>query len=98
MLLYMLLYFNLCYRYGLSNTEAAAVANAALEDYGVITADNRADVIAPSKIASERRRHRRRRREDEMASMDNVTSIYFDGKKTATRTTQHNAKTGNYVL
>ena len=81
----------------MSNATAAALANAVLEDYGVINSENRSSVISPCKIAYERKRQRKSRREQEISATDQVSSIYFDGKKTATRSMQHNEKTGTHI-
>ena len=82
------------FRYGASNTMAAALANAILEDYGINSADNRADAIGPSKVGYERKRQRAKRRKEQLHAQEEVSSVYFDGKKTATRVMMRNETTG----
>jgi len=86
----------MCDRYGVSDRAAAALASALLEDYGIITETDRSQVIGPRKVAYERHKYREERREMEFAALDNITSIYFDGKKTATRVMERNDKTGRW--
>ena len=46
----------ICFRYGISDYGAAALANALLKDFDLITNSDRAEVIDPSKISREKRR------------------------------------------
>ena len=46
----------ICFRYGLSDYAAAALANALLKDFGIITATDRVDVLDPSKISREKKK------------------------------------------
>jgi hypothetical protein len=85
-----------CDRYCVSNYAGAAIASAVLTDYGLITAFDKSQVIGPQKLADERRRYRNERRENELASLNNISALYFDGKKTITRMLLRNEKTGKW--
>ena len=82
-----------CDRYLISDYAGAAIATATLTDYGIITKDDKSQVIGPHKLRDARQKYRFKRQEIEMASLDNLTSLYFDGKKTATRVMIKNEKT-----
>ena len=69
-----------------------------LEDYGILTPDTKDCAIGPCKIAYERKRQRKRRREDELNAQEQVSSVYFDGKKTATMGMQRNETTGASIF
>ena len=51
-------------------------------------------MIGPQKLGDERRRCKEERREAELANLKELTSLYFDGKKTMTRVLLKNNKTG----
>ena len=85
-----------CDRYLVSNRAGAAVASGVLEDYGIITDDDQSQVIGPTKIANERHRYRMEIREKVKEGRSGISSLYFDGKKTATRVLVKNTKTGRW--
>ena len=85
-----------CDRYLVSNRAGAAIANGVLEDYGIITEADQSQVIGPTKLKDERHRYRMSIRDREKEGKNNITSIYFDGKKTATRSLVRNEKTGKW--
>ena len=83
-----------CDRYGVSNYVGAAIASATLVDYAIITKFDKSQVIGPQKLGDERRQCREERREAELENLKELTSLYFDGKKTLTRILVKNNKTG----
>ena len=74
-----------CHRYLVSNSAGTALAKGVLEDYGIITEADQSQVIGPTKLKDERHRYRMIIRDQEKEGKTNVTGIYFDGKKTATK-------------
>ena len=85
-----------CDRYLVSDRAGAAIASAVLRDYGIITEEDTCQVIGPRKLADERHRYRMERRDQVKNDRDDITSLYFDGKKTATRVLKQNPKTGRW--
>ena len=75
---------SVCDRYGISNYAGAAIASATLVDYAIITKVDKSKVIEPQKLGDERRRRREERREAKLGNLKEITSLYFDGKKTMT--------------
>ena len=73
-------------RYQLSDRAAAAIANSVLQDVGLITEDNKTNVIDRSKLRRERERCRNEIREEEKENFQYVDALYFDGRKDATQT------------
>ena len=84
---------SVCDRYGVSSYAGAAIASATLVDYAIITKVDKSQVIGPQKLGDERRRCREERWEAELANLKELTSLYFDGKKTITRVLVKNKKT-----
>jgi hypothetical protein len=71
------------FRFGVSDYAAAALANGLLKDYGLITPEDRTDVLYPSKISREKRRISAKslsEREDEVTSLK---CIGLDSKRDA---------------
>ena len=87
---------SVCDRYGVSNYAGAAIALATLVDYAIITKVDKSQVIGPQKLGDERKRCREERREAELGNLKELTSLYFDGKKTMTRVLVKNHKTGRW--
>ena len=85
-----------CDRYLVSDRAGAAIASAVLRDYGIITEEDPSQVVGPRKLADERHRYRMERRDQVKNDRDEITSLYFDGKKTATRVMKQNPKTGRW--
>ena len=72
-------------RYLVSDRAGAAIACGVLTDYGIITDGNTAQVIGPRKIHDARHKFRMERVKKDIEDMKEITSLYFDGKKTSTR-------------
>lgn len=68
-------------RYGVSNTVAAALVNATLQDFGVFK-ENPEMIVDRHKI----RRHRSKYREECNTYPENIIGLYFDGRKDQTNT------------
>lgn len=84
-----------CDRYGLSNRAGAAAATATLIDFHIVSKEDKTAIIDHHKLARERRRHRQQVQQEEKSEWDeNVSSIYFDGKRDATLS-QH--RVGNKI-
>ena len=79
---------SVCDRYGVPNYAGAAIASSTLVDYAIITKVVKSQVIGLQKLGNERRRCREERREAELGKLKELTSLYFDGKKTMTLTNQ----------
>ena len=73
-----------CDRYLISDRAGAAVANAVLFDYGVIEEDSDL-VIGPSKLGDERHKYRMNTLQEANENLEDITSLYFDGKKIVTK-------------
>ena len=67
-------------RYGLSDRAAAAIANATLKDFGMISSDDASLVIDRSKLRRERQKYRIEIQEEEKSLLDLVDSVYVDGR------------------
>ena len=65
-------------------------------DDAIITKVDKSQVIGPQKLGDERKRCREERREAELGNLKELTSLYFDGKKTMTRVLVKNHKTGRW--
>ena len=87
---------SVCDRYGVSSYAGAAIASATLVNYAIITKVDKSQVIGPQKLEDERRRCREERRKAELADLKELTSFYFDGKKTMTRVLVKNNKKGRW--
>ena len=73
-----------CDRYRISHAAAAALHNALLTDYGIISTDNRSKIITKSKIRSSRKLHQaiqREKRNVEFAKAGGISCLGFDGKR-----------------
>ena len=86
----------ICDRFGISDRAGAALATATLTDFGIITEENQLNVIGPSKLAAERNKYRQLLRERQHGNLQKITSLYFDGKRTATRVSTQNKITGKW--
>ena len=87
---------SVCDRYGVSNYAGAATASTTLVDYAIITKVDKSQVIGPQKLGDERRQCKEERRQAELGNLKELTSLYFDGKKTMTRVLVENNKTGRW--
>ena len=85
-----------CDRYLVSDRAGAAIASGVLRDYGIINDADTSQVIGPRKLADERHKYRMERRDQVKNDREDITSLYFDGKKTATRVLKQNPKTGRW--
>jgi hypothetical protein len=72
------------YRANCSNRHGALIANALLEDLGLITPDNRQLVVNARKVDLARRKNRQNCVENHKVS--NWEGLYFDGKRSPTKT------------
>ena len=80
-------------RYAGKNYAGTAIASAALVNYAIVNKVDTNQVIGLQKLGDERRRCREERQEAELANLKELTSLYFDGKKTMTRVLVKNNKT-----
>ena len=85
-----------CDRYLVSDRAGAAIACGVLTDYGIITDGNTTQVIGPRKIHDARHKFRMERVKKDIEDIEEITSLYFDGKKTSTRVLKKNEKTGKW--
>ena len=86
----------ICDRFGISNRAGAALATATLTNFRIITEENQLNVIGPSKLAAERHKYRQLLRERQHGNLQKITSLYYDGKRTATRVSTQNKITGKW--
>ena len=87
---------SVCDKYGVSNYAGAVIASTTLVDYTIIPKVYKSQVIEPQKLGYDRRRRREERREAELGNLKELTSLYFDKKKTMTRVLVKNNKTGRW--
>ena len=85
-----------CDRYLVSDRAGAAIACGVLTDYGIITDVNTSQVIGPRQIYDAQHKFRMKRVKKDIADMQEITSLYFDGKKTSTRVLKKNENTGKW--
>ena len=71
-------------RYGVSNRAAAALCTATLVDYGIINPNDETNVIDKQKVWRARQELRRELRERHTEDMEQITGLFFDGKKDMT--------------
>ena len=71
-------------RYGVSNRAAAAIGTAALVDYGVVSADDKTNVIDPKKIWRAREKLRKSLKETTQEEELGIVAVFFDGRKDTT--------------
>ena len=67
-----------------------------LVDYAIKTKVDMSQVIGPQKLGDERWRCREERQEAELGNLKELTSLYFNGKKTMTRVLVKSNKTGRW--
>lgn len=74
-----------CDHWGVSNRAGAAIANAVLIDYGVITAENQINMIDKSKLRRALQDYRKERQAEDIEILEEKQgqAYYFDGKKTS---------------
>ena len=75
-----------CDRYNISDRAAASLATAVLQDLNLVTEEKRENIIDKNKV----RRHREKYRKFLLteSKIENLTSIYFDGRKDWTLNTE----------
>jgi len=83
-------------RYQISDKASAAVANAAMNDAGLITDLVKTYVIDKNKLRREREKYRNIITEDEAIFYKFIDGICIDGRKDATLLTEHDTQTGQY--
>jgi hypothetical protein len=72
-------------RFGISDCAAASLATAVLVDFGIVTQTDQSHVIDKNKVRRERHKLRKVLQKERNESVDNISSIYFDGRKIVTR-------------
>ena len=77
-----------CERFQVSDRAGAAIASAVLVNYGVITADQRENVIDKNKLRAAITRLRKETKKDEENKFEQVKGIGFDGRKDTTLTVE----------
>ena len=85
----------MCDRYGISDRAGAAIANAVLQDYGIIAKHNPRDVIDRSKLRRERERLGKIAEEENLEKNDGeIMGLYYDGRidKTLVRVEREDGK------
>ena len=70
-----------CERFHVSDRIGAAIASAVLVDYGLITSDQRQNVIDKNKLRAEIAKLRKKIKEEEKLQFEQVNGIGFDGCK-----------------
>ena len=73
-------YASACCRHGISDVASAELANALLEDMGILTKDNPNLVIDKSKIKRQKEIVGRKINEESVASRKDLEGLYFDGR------------------
>ena len=71
-------------RFGISDRAAASLASAVLVDFGIITKEDASCVIDRSKVRRERSKLRKLLRSEAEEVKDNISGIYFDGRRDKT--------------
>ena len=71
-------------RFDVSNRAAAAITTAALINFGVVSAENRMHIIDSNKVWRARQKLRKNVRKDEVFLQNDVSAIFFDGRKDLT--------------
>ena len=71
-------------RYGISDRAAADIASSVLADYGIVTTDDKSEVIDRSKLRRERKKLRLELSTEAANSMTSLRGVYFDGRKDKT--------------
>lgn len=76
-----------CDRHGVSDRAAAAIASAALQDFGIISPDDSQNVVDRNKIRRARQRKRNLLQKMNKDNRENLLqTLYFDGRKDHTMT------------
>jgi len=70
-------------RYGVSNRAAAAICTAALIDYGVVTSDDRQNIVDHHKVWRARQKGWKNLHEISMDE-EEISAVFFDGQKDIT--------------
>ena len=71
-------------RYNISNRAATAIGTAALIDFGVVSAENRTYIIDSNKVWRALQKIRKNVNKDEVFHKDDLSAIFFDGRKDLT--------------
>ena len=75
----------ICDRYKISDRAGAAIANAVLQDYGIITTDENSLIIDRNKLRRSRFSVRRDLANEVHENITDISAIYLDGRKDQTR-------------
>ena len=73
-------------RWGLTDRGAAAIVNAALIDFGIITPDDKSCVVDRQKIRRAKLKYRHEANAAGISNSDTIQGLYFDGKEIQTLT------------
>lgn len=71
-------------RYGISNRAAAAISTAALVDYGVVSHQDRSNIIDHHKVWRARQQLRKDMRKKRIQNDEEIVALFFDGRKDST--------------
>ena len=71
-------------RFAVSNRAAAAISTAAFINFGVVSAESRTHIIDSNKVWRARQKLRKNARKDEVFLQNDVSAIFFDGRKDLT--------------
>ena len=71
-------------RFGVSNRGAAAIATAALIDYGVVSVSDKTNIIDPKKIWRAREHLRERLKKTAEENEEEIVAVFFDGRRDST--------------
>ena len=74
----------ICDRFGSTNRVGAAIASAVLEDFGIVTKDDRSNVIDQYKLRRERASSRMSFSAQIDDNIPDIQTLYFDGRKDKT--------------
>jgi hypothetical protein len=72
-------------KYGISDRATASLATAVLIDFGIVTKADRSLVVDNNKVHRERMKFRKSLQKGRSHSTENITSIYFEGRRDKTR-------------
>ena len=70
-------------RYGVSNRAAAAICTVTLIDYGIVTADDRTNIVDHHKVWRARQKGRQGLKESSVVD-EEINALFFDGRKDMT--------------
>ena len=75
----------ICDRHKVNDRAGAAVANAVLQDYGIITGEDNDLVIDKNKLLQSQRFYQKNLSKEAVKTSNGIIALYFDGRKDKTR-------------